>query len=243
MIRHNSHALKLKDPTAFAEALIQHAIEPGLGSLSKRDIELLMYYLLERDGAISRKAGTYDVARSLNLPLARAKTYRRDAHARWRGVFSDSKEIDLKEVLKSVLGVEALDAAVRHAGKAAREDGYVPVWIEHPADRVDFEQAILDAKGIPKRGNHPDVLLVRFDVLVLIAERHLEAQDVRAAAKALKALAPSAEEIPELLRKDVKSIRWSDVRGAAGGLAIKIGTGAIDLTYSTLLANLFKGLS
>ena len=48
--------LELKDPAAFASEFLRQTQLQGFGALSKRDLELLVFVLLERDGAIDRNA-------------------------------------------------------------------------------------------------------------------------------------------------------------------------------------------
>ena len=231
--------MKLNDPNAFGNDFVAQAVKPGFGSLSKRDLELLIYYLLERDGAVARSSKTYDVAVLLNVPLAKAKAYRRDAYARWRGPFGEEPKREMPKVLAALLTSTSLDVAAKHAGRAARQDGYIPVWIEHPVDRVDFEQAVLDAEGIPRRDHHPDVLFVRFDVLTRIASTYLTPLDTKVSLRALKKLAPTAEEVKDLLTKDITKITWSDVRSAVNGLGAKAATGVVDTKVSDLVSVLF----
>lgn len=232
--------MKLINPSAFADDFVAYAVEPGFGSLSKRDLELLVYYLLERDGAVHRSTKTYDVGSMLNIPIAKAKAYRRDAYARWRGPFGEQPKLEMTNVLKAVLSEKALDAAEKHAGRLAKHDGFIPVWIEHPIDRVDFEQAILDAGGIPRRDHHPDVLFVRFDVLTRIATAYLPANSVAIAVKSLKKIAPVVEEVKALLTKDIKEITFSDVRSTINDLGIKAASGLLDAKVGELYKVLFK---
>lgn len=231
--------MKLINPSAFANDFVAHAVEPGFGSLSKRDLELLIYYLLERDGAVQRSAKTYDVGTMLNVPIAKAKSYRRDAYARWRRPFGEQTKLEMKSVLKAVLSEEALETAEKHAGRLVKQDGFIPVWIEHPIDRVDFEQAILDAGGIPRRDHHPDVLFVRFDVLTRIATTYFSANSVASSIKSLKKIAPAVEEVRALLTKDIKEITFSDVRSTINDLGIKVTNGLIDAKVGDLYKALF----
>lgn len=43
--------ISLNDPNGFAENLLVRYLEQGFQSLSKRDTDLLIFLLLERDGA------------------------------------------------------------------------------------------------------------------------------------------------------------------------------------------------
>jgi len=59
--------IELKDPARFAEAFLRLSLMQGFGSLNKRDLELLTFVLLERDGAISRGSSNAAVALQLRI--------------------------------------------------------------------------------------------------------------------------------------------------------------------------------
>ena len=71
--------LELNDPAAFAAEFLRQAQLQGFGALGKRDLELLVYVLLERDGAIDRNASNHAAAQQLRVTPAtpRAPTPRR----------------------------------------------------------------------------------------------------------------------------------------------------------------------
>ena len=47
--------IELKDPAAFGTEFLRLTLLQGFQSLTKRDLELLIFILLERDGAIARR--------------------------------------------------------------------------------------------------------------------------------------------------------------------------------------------
>src|SRR5690606_31761735 len=85
-----------------------------------------------------------------------------------------------------------------------------------------FEQAILEVGALPVYERNRDVVAVRFDTLLKIAERwgYLQ-QDPAAVARQLRQLAPASQELADLLKKDIGKLRWEDVRGALNGLGAK----------------------
>ena len=76
--------LMLHDPAAFGQRLLDQLVLQGFQTLAKRDIELLVVYLLEQDGALSKTITNFEVASILRLPLAKVKRLRREGYARWR---------------------------------------------------------------------------------------------------------------------------------------------------------------
>ncbi len=186
----------------------------GFGSLSKRDLELLVFYLLERDGFLPRDATNHDLARRLSVTPSRARVFRRDADARWGRLDAgaDGPGARVPALLKRLLAPGALDAARRHTPAADRSDGFVGLFVRHPADRDLLEQQVVDADGVPRAGRSPDVLLVRFEVLVAVAERNLARAEAGEVRRQLRTLAPAADEVAALLKKNVSDVRWEDVR-------------------------------
>lgn len=199
--------VKLKDPAQFGQKLLSLYLEQGFQSLPKRDLELLIFLLLEIDGAIDRRESNYVVARKLRVTPTRVKALRRDAYARWRPLIGESREDALQRILGSVLTVENIEAGAKHASEKSRKEGFIAVRIEHSDDRGEFEQVIMDVGAIPIYERNRDVLVVRFDTLIAISEKlGLLGQDSRRARSELKELAPAAEELEDSSRSRYKSL-------------------------------------
>ena len=66
------------------------------------------------------------------------------------------------------------------------------------------------------------MVAVRFDTLLKIAEKwgYLH-PDPKAIADELNRLSPAAEEVADLLKKDVTKLRWQEVRNALNSLGAK----------------------
>ena len=214
--------LELNDPAAFAHEFLRQTQLQGFGALSKRDLELLVFVLLERDGAIDRNASNHAAAGQLRVTPAKLRALRRDGYARWRQLVAEPADAALRRILGHVLDEANLRAGSSHVSERSRKDGFLAVRIEHPDDRQQFEQAILDAGALPVYERNREVLAVRFDTLVALAERSGFLQpDTEAVLKQLRALAPASEELAGLLKKDVSRLRWEDARNALNSLGAK----------------------
>ena len=214
--------LELKDPAAFAAEFLRQTQLQGFGALSKRDLELLVYVLLERDGAIDRNSSNHAAASLLRITPAKLRALRSDGYARWRQLVAEPADVALRRILGHVLTDANLRAGSRHVSERSRKDGFLAVRVEHPDDRLQLEQAILDAGALPVYERNREVLAVRFDTLVALAERSGFLQpDTEAVVKALRKLAPASEELADLLEKDVTKLRWEDARNALNSLGAK----------------------
>lgn len=206
-------SVQLTDPAAFAQDFLKLTISQGFQSLSKKDIELLIFFLLERDGAIPHAASNYEVSALLRLPISRVKALRRDSYPRWRPLLNETRPQAIERICKVLFTMENLRSGATHATGKNREDGFIAVRVEHPADLVEFEQTIIEVGGIPVYERNRDVLLVRFETIVAISEKfnfiNKKPSDFRAD---IKKLIGKEETLEKLLTKPFNELSWEDAR-------------------------------
>lgn len=234
--------LKLKDPARFGERLVELALGGGYGALSKKDLDLLLFHLLERDGCVGHDRSNHEVARLLRVTVARARAIRREAAARWAGLGEDGEDdpsAQLALVLKRVLSKEALGRARAHTPADDRKDGFVGLLVAHPADRDALERAVLETGVAPRSGRHPDVLVVAAEALVALAEARFEAADVKTARRELEALAREHADLEEILTKPLGEWRRADVRRALNLAGAKLVVGQAEELLPKLLGAAF----
>lgn len=223
------HAIELKDPAGFGNEFLRLTLLQGFQSLTKRDLELLIFVLLERDGAVDRGASNATVALQLRVTPAKVKGLRRDGYARWRALVPEDADAALQRIVATVLTEANLRSGAKHVSERSRKDGFLAVRIEHPDDAQRFEQAILEVGALPVYERNREVVAVRFDTLLKIAERWGYLQpDPQATVAALKKLAPTSEEVADLLKKDVAQLRWDDVRRALNSLGAKAVSSTVE---------------
>ena len=231
------HSIELKDPAGFGNEFLRLTLMQGFQSLTKRDLELLIFVLIERDGAINRSDSNAAVALQLRVTPAKVKGLRRDGYARWRALVPEEGDSALQRIVAAVLTEANLRSGAKHVSERSRKEGFLAIRIEHPDDAQRFEQAILDVGAIPVYERNREVVAVRFDTLLNIAERWNYLQpDPQATLDALKKLAPASEEMADLLKKDVTQLRWVDLRRALNSLGAK----AISSTAEGGLKGLLK---
>lgn len=229
--------IDLKDPAAFGQEFLRLTLLQGFQSLTKRDLELLIFMLLERDGAIARADSNFTVAGQLRVTPAKVRALRRDAYARWRALVPEQREAALQRIVATVLSQANLRAGAKHVSERSRKEGFLAIRIEHPDDQQQFEQAILDVGALPVYERNREVVAVRFDTLLAIAERWGYLQtDPATIRNELNKLAPTSEAIADLLKKDVAKLRWQDAREALNNL----GAEAIAKTADDSLKGLLK---
>ena len=134
--------LSLKDPAGFGNEFLRLTLLQGFQSLTKRDLELLIFVLLERDGAIGRDESNFTVAGKLRVTPAKVKALRRDGYARWRALVPEERDAALQRIVATVLTEANLKAGAKHVSERSRKDGFLAIRIEHPDDHQQFEQEV-----------------------------------------------------------------------------------------------------
>ena len=229
--------IKLNNPALFGQKLAELYLEQGFQSLPKRDLDLLFFILLEIDGTIGKGDKSYDVARKLRITEERVKSLRKYAYARWRTLIEEPPQEALKRIISRILTIENIKAGAVHASEKKREDGFLAVMIEHPDDRAEFEHAIKDSGAIPVYERNTEVIDVRFDTLIKIAEdNNFFDNNPKAIRDALKDIEPSAEALDDLLKTPVTKLKWKDVRAALNSL----GADAIKSLATSKIESLLK---
>lgn len=215
-------SIELRDPAAFGSEFLRLTLLQGFQSLTKRDLELLIFVLLERDGAVGRDESNAAVAARLRVTPAKIKALRRDGYARWRALVPEDDDAALRRIAATVLTEANLRSGARHVSERSRKDGFLAIRIEHPDDAQRFEQAILAVGALPVYERNREVVAVRFDTLLKIAEKWGYLQpDAEKIAKELKKLSPASDEVADLLKKDISKLRWEDARNALNSLGAK----------------------
>lgn len=116
--------IELKDAAAFGSEFLRLTLLQGFQSLTKRDLELLIFVLLERDGAISRNSSNAAVALQLRVTSAKVKALRRDGYARWRSLVPEEGDAAMQRIVANVLTEDNLRPAQNTSANAAARKAF-----------------------------------------------------------------------------------------------------------------------
>ncbi|MDP1927579.1 MAG: hypothetical protein Q8K62_03610 [Thiobacillus sp.] len=217
----------MNNPAGFGQRILDQYITEGWGSLSKRDLELLVFILLEKDGALPRSDSNYDVGRSLRVTESKVASLRRDAYARWRPLSTEQSTDVLKRVFKEALEQKRLEQTIKFATDRRMDEGFIPLLIEHPDDRAEVEHAIKEAGAIPVHERNREVLLVHHETLLKMAEDLgiLEA-DPKKIQRKLKKILGNQDTLKDFLTTPLEELTVDGARAAlndAGSIVIESG--------------------
>ncbi|MGE3966033.1 MAG: hypothetical protein AB7I09_18195 [Planctomycetota bacterium] len=227
-----------KSAESFAHQFVQKYLQGGFQSLLKRDVDLLVFYELERSGAVDEWASNHEVARVLRITPRRVATLRHDSYARWAD--TEHRRRRLERRLKNYFTEANIAAVLRESRPEDLKSGLLPVLLEHPAERADFEEAIKRVRGVPRYERNREVLLVSFHALTeLMAMVQLGRQPKEALELLARELAKHAT-LKSLLRKDVTKISTAEARAVLNDVGATITAKAVENSTPGLLASLWS---
>ncbi len=215
----------------FGRRFLGGYLKGGFQSLSKRDIDCLVYFNLELSGAIDPRLDNHSAAQLLRITPQKLRGLRKDSYARWS---TEDERIEmLRETLRTYFSPRALKGVLRDMSSELFKNQTLPILIEHPAERAEFVQAIKELYGVPRYARNREVLLVPIDTLLAVAEYlGLSDHDTAAAAAARKAF-DSDTDLKKLLATDIRKLNGTKVRAAlnqvGASLLAEAATGGLDL--------------
>lgn len=221
-------SLNEKQLAKFSEDFLQRFLEGGWGLLSKKDIESLVFFLLEQNGAIPHD-GKLMVARNLRITESKLGSLRRESYSKWHSVFPYDRSSVMRKLLDSNLSDESLE---RKGKYSERKDGRVPLQFDHPIDKEEFIHHLKELGEIPVFERNRDVILVPFgDILHIAKQFGVEVAEPKEIALKMEGLFTKYN-LGKFLNKEINQITWEDVRKAlnvAGTMYLenKISDGSI----------------
>jgi hypothetical protein len=135
------------EATELGKALSAVIQERGLGALSKKDYELLVFQHISSSTAL-RGLWNYDLANQLKVTESRIKSLRLEASIR-------HKPANHKAVLGSIV-----QRFVDEINKPGFSGGTAAITLENPIDRREFEYAVKLAKHSVEYGINREILKI-----------------------------------------------------------------------------------
>ncbi len=113
----------------FAEKFLERYLDNGFGSMSKRDIDVLIFHLLSYSEDI-RGMSNYHVGNVLRISETRIKSLKMEASLKYA-------QPNHKEVVAGII-----QALIEEMKKPEFQNGYIEVGLEDPVQKRELEEAI-----------------------------------------------------------------------------------------------------
>ena len=154
---------------SFGRSFLEHYLVAGFGVLPKRQVDLLVFHLLEQSGAI-RGMSNYDIASNLGITEVKVRGLRRDATLR----FGD---VDREEAMSRIVERLFMFGETR----AVADNGLVTFELEDPILQREFEQAARDLGYFTDTSFNRSLIRVPLHVFVAVMAESFEDASVQAA--------------------------------------------------------------
>ncbi len=170
---------KIKDAERFCDEFLIHYVSSGFVRMSKRDIDVLVMYLLISDGQFELPKDIFDVSRKLCLTEARVRNLYQDVQLRYQQLNEENAKKSLVELIET-RSFEIKEDRIMFFVR----DPMLAQWIQNWVYRVN---------GITDSSFNQKIISIKFDVF----KRMLN--DIT-----LDELPPVKGELAELNNKDDK---------------------------------------
>ena len=147
--------IKLKKPGAFGDAFINEYLQRGFGNLQKREMDILIFYLLMNDGALGKEINFYQLSRQLKLSEARVKNLYFEAQLRFGDYDEDQAVEDFIELVSK--GLFESD-----------KNNHVSFIIRDPMLRQYFEEWVAQYEGFSDSSFNKSIVKVSTGLLTKI---------------------------------------------------------------------------
>ena len=113
----------------FAEKFLERYLDNGFGSMSKRDVDVLIFHLISYSEDI-RGMSNYHVGNVLRISETRVKSLKMEASLKYA-------QPNHKDVIASII-----QALIEEMKKPEFQDGYIEIGLEDPVQKRELEEAI-----------------------------------------------------------------------------------------------------
>lgn len=155
-----------QEATELGYAIDAFITERGLGAISKKDYELLVFHHLSSSTSL-KSDGNYLLANRFKVTETRIKSLRLEASIR-------HKPANHKAVLSGIT-----QRIIDEMNKPDFSGGIVSITLENPIDRLEFEHAVKTAKHSVEYGINREILKIEALALFEIILDNVEQAEMR----------------------------------------------------------------
>lgn len=223
----NLNSINNKESKEILTTFLNLYLQNGFQSLSKKDIDLLLFYLMD-EYAIFKGKDNYEKAKQLKITPTKLKSLQLESHMRWSD--KTSKEI-LKSLFERVLKKENIKSLLQEQKDLVSKDE-IPIVVENPIEKLELEKLLKDKHSIIKHERNSEVIKVNLQTFVSLAIYLEEDQE-----KLLNQLSvfDDVEKLKRLLtKKDISKLKISDLRYILNELTYE----GIKITATKIIENI-----
>lgn len=203
----------------FLNEFLKEYLNHGFQSLSKSDLDLLIFHLINKNGILDFEKSIYDTSKLLKITPTKVKNLILNSSLRWGNI--DAKEI-LEKIFDDILTKEKLEL-VKEENKKYFEENKLPILLENPVYKMEFENAIKTLSSIPEYTFNKEVLIISISSVIELAKNIYGKEPIF-----ISDLKTDQTKIEDILKKDIKEIEFNDFTNLVKSLRKNITNNTIN---------------
>jgi hypothetical protein len=217
--------IMMKEPGRFEDAFLNEYLKMGFGALSKRDIDLLVFSLLQNFGKTEKnddlkKTSNYQLSKFLKITQTRLKTLQNEAPLKFPDLLTYDIKTALLEALKDARLLLQKDESVR-----------VQLLIENPMVRTEIVARLKDFKHHSDTSFNSELMIITDIAFGDLIEHMFSKEDKNKFSK----------ELDKKARKETKESLSKTLTKVLRKCGSTSGDTAAEWTVQTIAAALLKG--
>jgi len=179
-------------------------LKNGFQSLSKKDIDLLIFYFMKKNGLIKGKTN-YEKARNLKITPNKFASLQVDAYMRWE---DENREAVLQKFLKDAFELKNIERIVEEQQELLKK-GEMALTIENAVTKLQLERTLTEINAHIRYTFNKEVIIVNIKTLFeIVYFSGIELQKIK------KVLLDSEDiDTKELIiKKDFRNITFEEYR-------------------------------
>lgn len=211
--------LNLKNSNSFLKEFLSEYLSHGFQSLSKTDLDLLIFYLLNKNRVLDIDKSIHATSKLLKISPSRVKNLMLNSTLRWDKI--DSSSI-LESIFNRILTAEKLDIVKKQNPNYIKANK-LPILLENPVEKLEFENAVKMLDSIPEYVLNREVLIINISTIIQLARKAYENENFD-----YDNLIDDKDFIKSILKKDLKKINFDDFKLLLSSLKKNIENNSIE---------------
>jgi hypothetical protein len=148
--------ITIKNPAMFCEFFLEHYLANGLGTMQKRDIDILVFYLLLQDNQYNLPEDIFIASRKLKLTEAKTRNLYQEVQLRYQQYNKETAKHKFLDLLKTQ--------------SFERKGNKITFIVRDPMLRQYFEEWVANEKGFTDTSFNKNLAVIHKETLLKIIQ-------------------------------------------------------------------------
>jgi len=147
--------INLTQDSKFSEEFLKYFLRGGFGTMTKREIEILVFHLISSSEEIVGKSN-YEISNILRITESKVKTLKLEASLKYGSV-------EHEQVLRTIL-----KRLINQLNTFIENQEFIVIELDDPIEKREFEYAIKQQRDFCDYSFNRDILKIRVNTLIAL---------------------------------------------------------------------------